>query len=707
MAIIPKQQNVQLNAVSTTTFGSRLRPVRRDAPEIRYRNDIAVGQEKLANAFDTLGTEIKKRTDKSKIDEEQVSLDQWEASNIYDRKAGAYSKRGKDAVGVADSTLANFDKYAEERRKNLFGEEQISAFNTLYGSRRAALQRQLGEYEFKEGEETALLNNKAAIASNLDMVAQAATDPDQVDRYITGAKATALSYARVRGIPDAAMEQQLAEIESKGRLTALKAVADSDPSYAIDFYKTNRARFTADDMLAAQNLMQPVERKFKATGIANSVLMSASPKVEQNDIIRFVMNDLEGGDKVITDSNGAIAKFGINKAANPDLDVANLTPEQAAQRYKTEYWDKIAAGELPPSMRLAALSFAATSGVSAANKLIDEADGDAGKFIQLQAKFYKDLATKNPDKYGQYLEGWMNRLDKVVAATRATNGEIPDEVELLKRISEKSDDPDVISDARTLVKTQLETMRRVKKEQEDAASEEAWNYRNSGQVVPPSVEARMSPKDVAAMRKSAEPDPRVYEDIRNKILTGQAVDLPAMRWSLGDKFDELVKLQQDPEKVANARKVDDVIKSASSILIGRASPKSEDDFKKVEQFRRAVDSEIDALQRKTNKPAGDDDVQRITDKLLLNVERINPYWNDSVRRYEIAPGQAYEAGSIPANRKFYVKRDNGPVEITYDDVIDTLAGRLRKKGMDATDTDNLDAEFELLLNDPKFTAVEQ
>jgi lysozyme family protein len=51
-----------------------------------------------------------------------------------------------------------------------------------------------------------------------------------------------------------------------------------------------------------------------------------------------VIVGIEGG--YVNDPNdpGGETKFGLSKRANPDLDIKNLTLQQAQERYRTRYW---------------------------------------------------------------------------------------------------------------------------------------------------------------------------------------------------------------------------------------------------------------------------------------------------------------------------------------------------------------------------------
>ena len=44
---------------------------------------------------------------------------------------------------------------------------------------------------------------------------------------------------------------------------------------------------------------------------------------------------------------GGETKFGISKRAHPDLDIANLTRDQAGAVYRRDYWDRLRCFDLP------------------------------------------------------------------------------------------------------------------------------------------------------------------------------------------------------------------------------------------------------------------------------------------------------------------------------------------------------------------------
>lgn len=67
---------------------------------------------------------------------------------------------------------------------------------------------------------------------------------------------------------------------------------------------------------------------------------------------------------------GGETMYGISKKAYPDVDIENLTKEQAKGIYKKDYWDKCKCDYLPDALSVAVFDFAVNSGVKRAIKYL-------------------------------------------------------------------------------------------------------------------------------------------------------------------------------------------------------------------------------------------------------------------------------------------------------------------------------------------------
>ncbi len=142
----------------------------------------------------------------------------------------------------------------------------------------------------------------------------------------------------------------------------------------------------------------------------------------------------EGGAKFTDDptDRGGATKYGISQRAYPNVDIRNLTEQQARDIYKRDYWDRIRADEIT-SQAIAENIFdtAVNMGVRTASRLaqvaldIEPADGiigsqslkiinaaDESSFIAnytiAKIARYTYICNRNKSQK-KYLLGWINR----------------------------------------------------------------------------------------------------------------------------------------------------------------------------------------------------------------------------------------------------------------------------------------------------------
>ena len=124
---------------------------------------------------------------------------------------------------------------------------------------------------------------------------------------------------------------------------------------------------------------------------------------------------------------GGETKYGISKRQYPNLDIANLTKEDASEIYKRDYWDKCRCDEIPEFMRLAVFDTAVNCGVVKAIMLLQEVineiiDGIIGKKTiknANRASDPKDFLTRymtgrilyytKLKQFERYGKGWIKR----------------------------------------------------------------------------------------------------------------------------------------------------------------------------------------------------------------------------------------------------------------------------------------------------------
>lgn len=657
------------------------------------------GQTKLFDTVKGVLQQAKDRGDLTQITAASKAADDWEATNIFSAEQGALARKGKDAIGLPKFLVEKYDKDMRAIHDGLSNQEQRDAFNKELVRRRDSVQRTLFNHERTEMEGFADGVTGAKIETSKNRAALYYNQPVEVEASIEAAKAAARTRAAIKGISNEAIEADLTKIESNARLAVLTRMSDNDPKGAIDFYSSNAARFTADDLLAAQRLMTPTKRKYDATKFAREAIATSFPKTEANDIVEYVMEDIEGGDEVVIDNNGYEAKWGLNKKWNPDLDFKTLDKETAKQHYIGEYYIAVGADKLPADMRLVAFDAAVNHGVPKTKEMIAEADGDVRKFMELRRAEYDRLNKTGKKEYTDSYKGWISRLAKINKQVDTLRGSSLNEKEIKDKIDSMTGDIDTARQAKELVDQQIKTIADARKAKEAEASDEAWKYTNSNMPVPPAVEARMNPEEVAAMRNRSNVDAEFVNEVKNMILVGAEIDLKEYRWQLGGKYEELVELQGDPSKRANSRTVNDVITSNMKILIGKTSPSTAGEYQRVEAFERRVNEEIETLQKTTGKTAGPDDAQKIVDKLMLKMDS-GSFWKSNKHAFELPRGKSGEVQGIPNDFDYFVGED----PLAYDDLVSSLISQVRKRGL-PVNNENVLKMFKQKFTDQELTRV--
>ena len=146
-------------------------------------------------------------------------------------------------------------------------------------------------------------------------------------------------------------------------------------------------------------------------------------------IIDFILRH-EGGYVNDSDDPGGETKFGISKRSYPNLDIKNITKQQATEIYERDFYNKVRGDDLPVWLALMVTDFAVNAGIKPAvailQRLVNETDdGIMGKKTIAACKskasrtlrqqyttgreaYYAALVARKPTMK-KFLNGWKNR----------------------------------------------------------------------------------------------------------------------------------------------------------------------------------------------------------------------------------------------------------------------------------------------------------
>ena len=153
-----------------------------------------------------------------------------------------------------------------------------------------------------------------------------------------------------------------------------------------------------------------------------------------NEIIEKVLEH-EGGYVNDPKDLGGETKYGITKRFYPDVDIKNLTIEQATEIYKKDYWDKNKVESLPQNLWHIYFDMCVNMGKRTAVKVLQRAANSMSKELAVdggmgpntikalegvnvervrayRVKYYVDLVNDKPRQERFYF-GWFRRALEV------------------------------------------------------------------------------------------------------------------------------------------------------------------------------------------------------------------------------------------------------------------------------------------------------
>lgn len=117
---------------------------------------------------------------------------------------------------------------------------------------------------------------------------------------------------------------------------------------------------------------------------------------------------------------GGLTKFGVSRKSYPNLDIANLTEQQAKEIYYRDYWTPLACDDFEdPRLALAVFDTGVNQGVGTAKAILGEFVGEAAtpeRYLFKRLRRYVNLIIAKPNLKVWTLD-WLLRVVKVAEFT--------------------------------------------------------------------------------------------------------------------------------------------------------------------------------------------------------------------------------------------------------------------------------------------------
>lgn len=145
---------------------------------------------------------------------------------------------------------------------------------------------------------------------------------------------------------------------------------------------------------------------------SNAVPVLSTPKefTAESEILETMVK--EGWSALDNSSPWNYSRFGINFNRNRSKAfIDRLTPRQAYDIYKKEYWDAAGVDNVPEELKRVYFNTAVNMGPGTAKKILAASDGTLEGFSTVKWNTYNSIVHSNPAQ-GKYLKGWRARMIK-------------------------------------------------------------------------------------------------------------------------------------------------------------------------------------------------------------------------------------------------------------------------------------------------------
>jgi len=113
--------------------------------------------------------------------------------------------------------------------------------------------------------------------------------------------------------------------------------------------------------------------------------------------------------------DGGATKYGIDQRSHPNVDIKNLTAEEATDIYWNE-WVKDGCEHLPSPLDWLFFDACVNCGIGRAQKFLTASARDPKKFQQERSNFYIRLAEQKP-RLAKFKKGWLARVNDLSKVT--------------------------------------------------------------------------------------------------------------------------------------------------------------------------------------------------------------------------------------------------------------------------------------------------
>lgn len=276
------------------------------APQVQA-GPADTSMQRLGEQFARTAGQIWQKTtedaDNAALIKAESELSNWKLNTMFNKENGVYTRKGQSALDITNQTLPLFDQEADRIANSLTNSRQKSRWQALTANQRSSLNNELNRYEFGERQAFYDETDDASLRSATAGAVAYFNEPDQVAYYQNKGAAVLLANGRRKGLPEAAIEQNIQKYTSNLSADVIRRMSVDDPLRAQQYFATAREVMVPEDQLAISKLLSTSVRQQMGAQIGTSVWETGS--VGDGSLPALVIQAESGGDPTAVSPKGA------------------------------------------------------------------------------------------------------------------------------------------------------------------------------------------------------------------------------------------------------------------------------------------------------------------------------------------------------------------------------------------------------------------
>lgn len=199
-----------------------------------------IGNKLLAAGAEMYADEVRKQ-DEIAVLEADRRMSEWEVKRLYDPKAGAFTRRGKDAFGLPDEVGKELDDTIGQIRGSLSNDRQRTAFERRAMARKNDINSALSRHVFAEVRKHDDAETENYLANAHEAAVANFGNPERIGLEIERQRSAVVDYANRNGLGAEYVKQKIAGVQAATHSAVIeRMLANGQDQTAKAYLEANR-----------------------------------------------------------------------------------------------------------------------------------------------------------------------------------------------------------------------------------------------------------------------------------------------------------------------------------------------------------------------------------------------------------------------------------------------------------------------------------